>query len=60
MICPHCNKAIPTKKPVSLKRKVIEYHKQGFSFRDIEALTKRQVSFSTASRWIRESKKEGA
>jgi len=60
VICPHCKKPIPRARHFSvapeIRKKVLVLHKQGYSFRDIEMLLERQVSFSTASRIVRESK----
>lgn len=54
MICPHCKKAIQTKKRTEeLHAQVLQLHREGYSTRDIEAKLERAVSFSTAAKWIR-------
>lgn len=56
MICPHCSKPISFNKDSSLKKKALKLVSEGYSARDVEAILKRQVSFSTVAKWARESK----
>lgn len=56
MICPHCNKPLDYPKSDKLKTKALALLKEGYSTRDVEALLKREVSFSSIARWARESK----
>jgi len=56
MICPHCKKPIHKGDNKALKKEVLAWSAKGYSARDIEALTQRQVSFSTAAKWVREAK----
>jgi transposase len=55
VICPHCGKAIQYNVPEAKKKEALKLSKQGYSLRDIEAMT--GVSFSTVSRLIRSEKK---
>ncbi len=54
MICPHCQKAIPTFKATpEMIEKVVKLKRQGYSARDIAQLLGNTISFATVSRIIR-------
>ncbi len=52
MICPHCKKAISRQITTAQKKKVLAFHAEGFSSRDIQAKT--GVSFSSVCRIVRQ------
>ncbi len=57
MICPHCGIPIQARRVTpEIKREILEGYRLGWSLRDIERIV--GVSFSTASRVIRDAKKE--
>jgi transposase len=51
MICPHCNKLMAFRISDERRQRVIALAAEGYSARDIQALT--GVSFSTAARIVR-------
>lgn len=54
MICPHCNKPVPFHISTEKRLRIIALAAEGYSARDIQALT--GISFSSAARIVRAEK----